>query len=93
MKINMNQKVKVKLTNYGYKCLKEYAEDFYSSTFITSLYVEQVEEFVGRHRNKEDIEGYIEFQVWELFQYFGDFHHLGMPNVVFQNNEIIITED
>lgn len=93
MKINMNQKVKVKLTDYGYSCLRKYAEDLYSGIWNAFLFVESVEEFVERYKNQENINGYNDFQVWELFQYFGNFHYLGMPNVVFQNNEIIITED
>ena len=73
MKINLNEPVKVKLTDWG-------KEIFYHQ-------YDRVNEVVGREvckprYPKEDENGYTEFQLWCFMELYGE--HIGMtlPNVI-----------
>lgn len=66
--INMNEMVRVNLTEYGQKVLNDYIKEY--PTVIKVL------------PNNRD------FQLWELFQIFGEEMYNGNPNMCFENNEI-----
>ena len=78
-KFNINQKVKVKLTDYGKKILDTYFAELNISPMHYTLY-------------KVDKSGYITFQMWDLMSIFGEHIYMGAP-ICFENNEIIFDID
>lgn len=65
IKLNLNDRVRVKLTDHGREILrKDYEERF---AFLGRKYVPP----------KEDAEGWSEWQLWNLFQDFGQHIYLG----------------
>jgi hypothetical protein len=76
IKINLNDDVKVKITEYGQSILKKY----YENLNIMKYYSYQ----------KPDSDGFSTFQLWELMIFFGDEMYNGNPHQVFVKNEIIL---
>ena len=73
MRLDMNDEVRVKLTDYGRKMLKEYDEDLWST--------------VG-HPNppeyeppREDEHGYSTWQMWKLMSELGPYLSMGFQNL------------
>lgn len=67
MKFNVNDSVKVKLTEAGLEELRRQHDELYKRVPL-----------VGQYRApKVDAEGYSEFQLWYLMQHFGHLFHLG----------------
>lgn len=70
--IRINDIVKVRLTEYGKSCYKEYHEEMYSNfPYIKYTDVE------------EDVDGYSEWQLWELMRVFGNYLTIGNIHVPF----------
>ena len=74
MNINLNEYVKVKLTDYGLKVHR------------THYLVKSAPVY---RPPRVDEQGYSKFQLWDLMNIFGSVMYLGNPNVPFENNEII----
>jgi len=79
MKININDYVKIKLTDYGKEVLKETKEEFltsfnkrYNTKHTVDSFFEKIE---------YDKEGYTKFQLWHLMEIFGDYMYNGADNV------------
>ena len=70
--INMNEKVKVKLTAYGHKILRENFDALMKGNPFASMKFTEP---------KVDEQGYTEFQLWELFQEFGYKINIGFCNL------------
>ena len=73
MKINLNEPVKVKLTDWG-------KEIFYHQ-------YDRVNKAVGREvckprYPKEDENGYTEFQLWCFMELYGEYIGMTLPNVI-----------
>lgn len=73
MKINLNESVKVKLTDWG-------KEIFYHQ-------YDRINKMVGKEvckpiYPKEDENGYTEFQLWCFMQLYGEYMGMTLPNVV-----------
>ena len=66
VKINLNDKIKVKLTAHGLTVYK----DFYKKFNIPALSL------------KIDEDGYAIFQLWDFIHIFGDEIHIGARNVI-----------
>lgn len=79
-KFNINQKVKVKLTDFGKNILDTYFAEINISPIHYSC------------RYKADKLGYITFQMWDLMSIFGEHICMGAP-ICFENNEIIFDID
>ncbi len=79
---NINYPVKVKLTKFGKELHKKQWEDFWSS--------------IGRLDEnpyippKEDENGYVEFQMWDLMEKFGN--HCGLSKKLAFETVILIDE-
>lgn len=67
MLFNVNNSINVKLTELGYKILKEDHDNFYKSIGRTKEYVPP----------KEDSNGRVRFQMWDFMNTFGDYCSLG----------------
>lgn len=79
MKFNINNTVKVKLTDFGFSILeKEHAE-----------LQRQFPSLPDYEPPKVDAERYTEFQMWKLMQIFGPYIVLGMPLLPFESNILI----
>lgn len=82
VKINLNEKIKVKLTDYGkvvyYNRLKE-LNDKLGSMFKPCF-------------PKEDEEGYATFQLWVFMETYGQYMNMTTPNVI-KPLEIIYQEE
>jgi hypothetical protein len=72
IEFNINEYVKVKLTDAGRKELKKQHTDLYSR------YHQTIPEY---QPPKEDEEGYSKWQLWHLMSTFGDKLYLGCPNM------------
>lgn len=84
MKMNLNDTVKVKLTDEGIKILKERYQYFNRMLAKQSIPIEPFE-------LKLDAEGYYHAQLWHLLEDFGDKVFLGCE-VPFENNVIEVDE-
>lgn len=78
-KINLNQRIKVKLTNLGREHLKERYEN-YNSVLIAK-----------QTPPKMDKEGFTEFPLWEFMFEFGNNMYVGAQNII-EDNNIYLTE-
>ena len=78
MKINLNDKIKVKLTTYGQNIHLDYYRDILEkySTDIFEKYPSL------RQVLKIDQDGYTEYQLWEFINIFGDHICMGAQNVI-----------
>jgi hypothetical protein len=76
VKFNINDTVRVRLTDYGRAALRE---DWESTTDI--YYASPASRaFRGEYQPpKEDEQGWSEWQLWRLMQVFGDHVNLGFP--------------
>lgn len=90
MKFNINDYVKVKLTDYGKLCLKKNYDDMME--FLKSWYGDDMEKYSWLEFKlpEEDGEGYSEWQLWKLMQEFGKYCENGFT-IPFET-EIIIEE-
>ena len=66
MKFNINDKVKIRLTDYGRECLLENAKEV-KEYFPDYEHLQKV----------EDIDGWSEWQLWHVMQEFGKHIYLG----------------
>lgn len=81
LKININEKVRVRLTEYGKQCLAEnYAKLSMASGAPLSM-----------PNPKLDADGWTEWQLWRLMQEFGQHIAMGLP-VPFEANEMLIPQ-
>lgn len=81
LKININDKVRVRLTEYGRQCLAEnYAKLSMDSGAPLSM-----------PNKKPDADGWTEWQLWHLMQEFGQHIAMGLP-VPFEANEMQIQQ-
>jgi hypothetical protein len=69
---NINDKVRVKLTDYGREVLKSDHELFWKSVGKTMEY----------RPPKEDENGWSTWQLWSLMHYLGEHMFLGSKNVI-----------
>lgn len=67
MKVNINEYVRVKLTDTGREFYKKHCEELYKNFPELMLY----------HPPKEDHEGWSKWQLWHLMQLFGPIISLG----------------
>ena len=78
MKININDNIKVKLTEHGLKLLKEH-------------YGQLNKMFNVKKEVKLDENGYFTQQLWSVMQIFGTYMYNGAPTI-FENNSIEIDD-
>lgn len=79
--INLNQCVKVKLTDYG--------KDIYYHQYDC---INQYREIITPHFPEEDSEGYSVFQLWDFMRLYGEYMSPS-SKLVIQPLEIIYCED
>ena len=77
VKFNINEIVKVKLTDFGVKVLKQ----SYTRYGLESLKI------------IKDEEGYTKFQMWELMSTYGKYMGLARENVFDLNIKIVLKEE
>ena len=80
MNLNLNDNIKVKLTEFGEKIIdSEYAElrIAYPDLDLVPLYV-------------PDDEGYYQFQIWEFMKIFGKYMLMTLNQVIVDNNIIVV---
>ena len=87
MKINLNDEIKVKLTEHG----KHIINSYYTDAF------KEVNEKYNAHLQvpfeiEMDEEGYSEFQLHEFMHIFGPYVYVGAPGEVIEPLDIIIVE-
>lgn len=82
--INLNDIVKVKLTDYG-----KYV--FYHRYDVLNTYCGR--EVIKPHYPVEDPNGFVEFQLHDLMNLYGHYLVAGAPNQVIENNRIYICEE
>lgn len=73
IKINLNETVKVKLTDFGRAIYQQGCDRL--NEIIG-------EEFFCLDQLKEDKDGYVKFQLWSFMQRYGEYMGLGFPNVI-----------
>jgi len=85
IKFNINDPVKVKVTEYGYEVWLEYSNQFvkYSPTYPVTT----IEEL----KAKQDDDGYTEFQLWDMMSIFGSKMQMGFKNPI-DTNIILLPE-
>jgi hypothetical protein len=82
-KININERVKVKLTSVGKDILYDRHEE------LNKMIRANGSKGLGEFELKTDDEGYTSFSIWELMNTFGSHMHMGLP-VPFET-EVIMT--
>ena len=71
MNFNLNEKVRVKLTDHGRTCLERNHVEFWAGTRRTALY--------AYAPPKEDADGWSEWQLWNLMHELGPHTSMGSP--------------
>ena len=82
--VNINDKIKVKLTAKGQEILDE--------TMRQNLKKCRLTEVCNPYKDYPDAEGYTEFQLWNFMSIFGSHFFCGAPCYI-ENNKIIFTAD
>jgi hypothetical protein len=88
MKINLNQKVKVKLNPTGKDIY------FHKNDWLMELFLKTdgfCPDYLCREYPKEDSSGYSSFQLWELMNIYGK--HISMTNSPFEDMNILYDEE
>ena len=85
MQINMNDKVKVKLTEAGRETYRAFMTD-------VSAPLEPYLPALDPSRDL-DADGFSEFHFWEIMQVFGPRMHMGMTEMPFEENAISFIEE
>jgi len=83
---NLNDDIKVKLTDKGYQYWVEYCNRYFH--FRPDVDVESVKNL----KTKEDKDGYVKFHLWEFMSIFGNVTCMGMPQY-YDLNVILIKEE
>lgn len=73
IKINLNDMIKVKLTNFGKTIYRHQCEEINAVTGSKICKIEYP---------TEDEDGYAEFQLWDFMQLYGRYMSMGSPNVI-----------
>lgn len=81
MSINLNDQVKVTLTEYGKEIIKNY---------YNVLLKHMPQEDIDRSINKAIENG--KFSLWDLMNIFGQYTYIGNPRIPFENNVIEIVK-
>ena len=81
IEFNMNETVKVQLTEHGHKIMKANHDKCFAHT----------KEPFAFKRRKEDDEGWSEWQLWCLFREFGEHTTMGLAPC-FSNNIVLVTK-
>jgi hypothetical protein len=81
-KVNINEQVKVKLTDIGISILKSKRDEL--NAMIQSV----GGKCLGEFELKTDVDGYSTFQIWDLMNTFGEYMVMGF-NVPFETDIII----
>ncbi len=76
MKINLNDFIKVKLTDYGKEIYYHKDDDFNAYLSKRGL------ELFKPHFPKVDEDGKTKFQLWDFMKIYGNYMGLGKPNVI-----------
>lgn len=85
MQINMNDKVKVKLTESGREIYRAFMAD-------VSAPLEPYLPALDPNRDL-DADGFSEFHFWEIMQVFGPKMHMGMTEMPFEENALTFVEE
>lgn len=91
-RVNFNDGVKVKLTEYGEQILKNRHEE------LNLHYLKRGVKDIGPYVSRADSEGYTSFQIWELMQKFGPYMSIAKPEpfkgeMIFLNGEVATEEN
>lgn len=81
--LNLNDEVKVKLTEAGIKILEDRHNYFLKQFGDRATAIKALGEFKAP---KVDENGYSSFQLWELMNIFGQAMYNGNPNIPFEMN-------
>ena len=84
--ININEQVRVKLTDYG----REVERKYLTASFSQILPPKNRNRFVKICTRKADILGYTEWQLWELMQVFSPELSFGEFKPLFEKNNLYI---
>ncbi len=79
---NINNKIKVKLTDHGKAILEHEVTDMVIDLHLPNDYTPY----------PEDEEGYTEFQLWNFMEIFGKYVWNGRPAIIEKNKIIFIDE-
>lgn len=71
--ININDKIKVKLTDHGFAIWKDHEDEVWSLYPQLGKYVKSIDGY----REKQDTEGYVTFQLWDFMHIFGPHCYMG----------------
>ena len=86
-KFNLNDKIKVKLTDAGYQHMANYEND------LLKNYPSYTPKTIEDYKSKVDTKGYYTFQTWEFMQIYGSIMCNGMKqhfemNIVIDSNDL-----
>ena len=81
--VNINDKIKVKLTEHGKAILDKDVANILPSQLIKTLISDKT--YYPYHIDKD---GYIEFQLWDFMRIFGPYFWNGCPHII-EHDEII----
>jgi hypothetical protein len=84
IKFNINNEVKVKITDIGYDIWLAYENKF--TQYLPTYPITTIEEL----KAKADKDGYTEFQMWDMMSIFGSHMKMGFENPI-ETNIIINT--
>jgi hypothetical protein len=90
IKININEHCRVCLTDLGRKLLLEHWQYILEGSKRIRISSEQEAVKSADICNPGWRKGEVRFQIWEFMQIFGPYLHMGMGEVLFKQNEVIL---
>lgn len=86
-KLNLNDRVKVKLTPYGAEIY------FHQFDELNKVLSAKGAKPVNPHMPKIDEDGYTSFQLWDFIHLYGEYINIGKQNVITDMNFYISDDD
>lgn len=83
---NINNKIKVKLTERGKAILENEVADTMNLLKIFKFTSDDYFPY------PEDVDGYTEFQLWNFIRIFGNYFYVGCPLII-EGNEIVFIDE
>lgn len=90
IKININKKCRVRLTDLGRKVLLEHWKYLWTDAGRIIIASEKYATASADICTPNWRSGEVHFQIWEFMQIFGPHLHMGMGSVLFEQNEVIL---
>jgi hypothetical protein len=87
MIVNLNMRVRVKLTERGREIEEQVLRDLYAGVIQNGV---TLKKYVKKGLHPTEADGMSCWMLWELMQYFGSHMVMGMSDQIFEDNNLVL---